>query len=132
MKEVNYTESFYIAITYLFYAMSMADKTMAAHEKRSIVKSIRKDWATTKNGFNSEELMYNTMRTLIKKELTAETAFKEFKRFVEIHNDFFNEEIKYHLLEASYKICNAHAGKNKSEVIILTKLDLLFNTEKLL
>ncbi len=126
MKSTTYTKEFYIAIAHLFYSFSMIDKKMTVQEKKEIVWAIKEEWATNEYGFDSEELIYETMRTLIKDKMSAENAFENFKAFFLANETFFSKEVNYELLEACHKISDAENGKNKSELILLAKLHKLF------
>lgn len=125
MKTHKLTKPFYIAITHLFYAFSMIDKRMTVQEKKEIVGSVKEEWATNEFGFDSEELIYETMRDLIKENLSADKAYENFKAYFIVNKELFTRQINLDLLDACHKICNAANGKNKSELILLTKLHKL-------
>ncbi|MFY7709434.1 hypothetical protein ACOSQB_02300 [Tenacibaculum sp. MEBiC07804] len=126
MKTKTLNKSFYISITNLFYAFSMIDKKMSLEEKKEIVWSVKEEWATNEFGFNSEELIYETMRELIKENLSAEKAYENFKAYFIANKELFTRQINLDILDACHKICNATGGgKNKSELILLTKLHKL-------
>ncbi len=120
------SKDFFYSISYLFYAVSYADKAMVTEEKREIVKYIRKDWAVSNTRFDSEELMYETMRTLIRETVTSEVALKKFQDYYIANQSLFSKDLKNKLLKACHSICNVSAGKNKSELIILAKIHKLF------
>ncbi|SNR15790.1 hypothetical protein [Tenacibaculum jejuense] len=131
MKSVSFTKDFYRAISNLFYSFSMIDKTMSVQEKKEIVWAVKQEWATNEYGFDSEELIYETMRSLIKEKQNADQAFEKFKVFFIANKELFSKDVKQELLEACHKICNADHGKNKSELILLTKLHKLIKTSNL-
>ncbi|WP_442266512.1 hypothetical protein ACSIGC_02025 [Tenacibaculum sp. ZS6-P6] len=125
MKSVSFTKDFYIAISNLFYSFSMIDNTMSVKEKKEIIWAVKEEWATNEYGFDSEELIYETIRNLIKNKVLAEKAFDHFKTYFIANEKLFYKEINHELLEDCHKICNADHGKNKSELILLTKLHKL-------
>lgn len=129
MKSINFTKEFYIALANLFYSFSMVDKTMSIIEKKEIVWIIKEQWATNEYGFDSEELIYKTMRTLIKENLSDKNAFNSFKMFFLKNKQFFTKEVKLDIIDACDKICNANNNKNKSELILLAKLQILINDD---
>ena len=94
-------------------------------EKKEIVLSVKEEWATNEFGFNSEELIYETMRDLIKENLSADKAYENFKAYFIANKELFTKQINLDLLDTCHKICNAANGKNKSELILLTKLHKL-------
>ena len=70
------------------------------------------------------------MRKLISEQLSAEKAFDFFKNYVLSKRELFTEEINLSLIETCHKIANAQNGKNKSELILLTKLHKLISDIK--
>lgn len=122
----QYSKEFYIAISNLFYAVSMIDKNMSIDEKKEIIWAVKEEWATNEYGFNSEELIYETLRAIIKEKLPAEQAFHNFKNFYNTNHLIFTTELQNSLLETCLKISNAYRGKNKSELILLAQLQMLF------
>lgn len=130
MKNISFTKDFYIIIAHLFYSFSMIDKTMSIIEKKEIIWAVKEQWATNEYGFNSEELIYKTMKSLIKDNLSAEKAFDNFKIFFLTNKQLFSKEVNLELIETCHKICNANNSKNKSELILLAKLHLLINNDK--
>ncbi|CAM1368651.1 conserved hypothetical protein [Tenacibaculum sediminilitoris] len=123
---MKFTEEFYTSIANLFYAVSMADKNMTVEEKKSIVKRVEKNWSTSGNKSDSE-LIYETLRGLIREKITSEEAFESFKKYYLAHQNEFSTKVTHDLLAASHEISNSYARKNKSELIILARLYKLFN-----
>ncbi|WP_281979722.1 hypothetical protein [Tenacibaculum mesophilum] len=121
---MKFTQEFYKCIANLFYAVSMADKNMTVEEKRSIVKRVEINWSTSENKSDSE-LIYETIRGLIKEKITSEEAYENFKAYYLAHKKEFSKKVIHDLLAASHEISDAYAGKNKSELIILAKLHKL-------
>lgn len=124
MVDKNYSKDFFVSIAYLFYAVAMADKKMVVEEKKDIVKTIKKYWLASEK-FDSEELMYETLRNLISNKLTSEEAFEEFKNYVANNRALFTKEISQKLIKSSHSICDSFASKNKSELIILARIHKL-------
>ncbi|MEE3999611.1 hypothetical protein V1T75_04600 [Tenacibaculum sp. FZY0031] len=123
---MKFTEEFYKNIANLFYAVSMADKNITIEEKKRIVKRVELNWATSENKSDSE-LIYETLRELIKEKVTSEEAYEDFKRYYLTHKEDFTKKVMHDLLAASHEISTSYAGKNKSELIILARLYKLFN-----
>ncbi len=123
---MKFTEEFYKSIANLFYAVSMADKNMTVEEKKSIVKRVEKNWSTSENKSDSE-LIYETLRELIKEKVTSETAYESFKEYYLAYKEEFSKNVIHDLLAASHEISSSYARKNKSELIILARLYKLFN-----
>ncbi|MDX8552813.1 hypothetical protein MK851_04130 [Tenacibaculum sp. 1B UA] len=123
---MKFTEGFYKSIANLFYAVSMVDKNMTVEEKKSIVKRVEKNWSVSENKSDSE-LIYETLRELIKEKVTSETAYESFKEYYLAHKEEFSKNVIHDLLAASHEISSSYARKNKSELIILARLYKLFN-----
>ncbi|CAM1361504.1 conserved hypothetical protein [Tenacibaculum litoreum] len=123
---MKFKEEFYKSIANLFYAVSMADKNMTVEEKKSIVKRVEANWSTSENKTDSE-LIYETLRELIKEKVTSEEAYESFKEYYLVHKEEFTKKVIHDLLAASHEISSSYARKNKSELIILARLYKLFN-----
>lgn len=124
MLHKKYTRDFFVSIAYLFYAVALADKKIVIEEKKDIVNSIKKYWLAS-DKFDSEELIYETLRSLINNKLTSEQAFEEFKIYVNNNKELFTKDVSHKIIKSSHSICASYAGKNKSELIILAKLHKL-------
>jgi len=123
---MKFKEELYKSIANLFYAVSMADKNMTVEEKKSIVKRVEANWSTSENKTDSE-LIYETLRELIKEKVTSEEAYESFKEYYLAHKEEFSKNVIHDLLAASHEISSSYARKNKSELIILARLYKLFN-----
>lgn len=118
--------SFYIELTNLFYAIAVSDKDFSIDEKKSIVKLIKTFW--TKNSQeNTEQLMYEHFKKLIKHNKTATDTFNSFKLYYNKNEALFTTEIKTLILHNLHAISISKAGKNKAELITFYKTKLLFN-----
>ncbi|WGH75210.1 hypothetical protein P8625_14210 [Tenacibaculum tangerinum] len=122
---MKFTEEFYKSIANLFYAVSMADKNMSIEEKKSIVKRVQLNWAASENKSDSE-LIYETLRALIREKTTSKEAYQNFKTYYVTHQEEFSKKIIHDLVAASHEIAGSFARKNKSELIILARLHKLF------
>jgi hypothetical protein len=58
------------------------------------------------------------------KGLDADICFKEFIEYKKEHSYFFTEELNHLIMQTAEKIASSFAGKNKSELIMLAKLNL--------
>lgn len=102
----------------------MADKKFTIKEKKSIIKLIKEYW---KVDVTTEEFMYEAFRNLIKNEIKPNDAFQNFENFVLEHKTLFDENTVQKVLKSANNIMYSFANKNKSEVIMLAKLQLLFD-----
>lgn len=127
MNKIKNTGQFYEVLANLFYAVSMADGQMTRQEKLKIIEFVEKYWTLSINGKNSQELMYHTLRNLIKKRIKALDSFTVFKNFYQKNKALFDNELETHILETCENVAHAFGQKNKSELIILHNLALIFN-----
>ena len=127
MDDKLYTnEDFYRHLAHLFYAFAAADRKIVIEEKRSIVASVEKNWTLHTDEFDAKEIIYSTMRKIIEGQLDKELAFLSFEQFFEHHAAQFSNELKAKILQAADDITLAYAHRNKSELVLLTRLSLLF------
>ncbi|WP_025740861.1 hypothetical protein [Aquimarina pacifica] len=122
-------KEFYKKLAHLFYAVSMADKKMVIEEKRKIVSYVEKYWSHSFDKNDSKEIIYETIRELIKKQMTSEEAYQVFKSYYQSKSDGFLKDLCQKIMEASDGIATSFSRRNKSELILLTKLHkLLFES----
>ena len=117
---------FYENLAYLFYAVAMADGKIMVEEKRKIIEYVKKYWSHRLFTSDSDEIIYATLRTLIKEETISEDAYIVFKSFFLDNKKLFSVELRKKIMETSNGIAMSYSRKNKSELILLTKLHTLF------
>ncbi|MFD0862049.1 hypothetical protein ACFQ1M_07505 [Sungkyunkwania multivorans] len=117
---------FYKHFASLLYAIANADRTIEVIEKRKIVEIVKDIATDTLGSLNSEDIIYETLRALIKQQCSSERAFTTFSEFYYSNKKEFTTELKATLLSTCDKIVHAFSGRNKSELIVYTKLVLLF------
>lgn len=91
---------------------------------------MREDWLslddfTDRYGTDSANQIEIVFDVLMEYTKSSEECFDEFKEFYKEHPHAFTEEIKSTAKKTARAVANSFAGKNKSELIILAKLDLL-------
>jgi hypothetical protein len=59
------------------------------------------------------------------KEKDSEVCFDEFKEFYKDNSNMFSKFIKVLILDTANAISNSFSGKNKAELVMLGKLELL-------
>ncbi len=121
--------TFYKKIAHLFYSVAMADKKIVIEEKRKIVFYVEKYWSHSFDKNDGKEVIYETLRQLIKKQETAENAFDVFKSYYHSIPNGFSKDLCQKIMEAADGIATSFSKRNKSELVLLTKLHgLLFNS----
>lgn len=128
MMSINkhYKSDFFENLAYLFYSVAIADRKIMVEEKRIIIEYVKKYWSHRLKTSDSDEIIYATLRWLIKEETISEDAFLVFKNFFLDNKKLFSDELRNKIMETSNGIALSYSGKNKSELILLTKLHTLF------
>ncbi|MUP47080.1 hypothetical protein E0K83_15175 [Gramella sp. BOM4] len=131
--EDDLKDRFYQKLGSLFYAVAAADKVVHPREIETLKKLILEKWKETedyKDHFGSDVihqmeivfdwLQYNNSR--------SETSFENFRDFYNENPSLFTQARKDLIMETASRIAHSYADVNKSELIILSKLDSLFKT----
>jgi hypothetical protein len=117
----------------LFYAIAAADKNINPSEIKTLKDLVKEEWLKV-DDFEDEfgtdaayqiEIMFDL---LMEEPPDAGEAFQEFKDFKAGHENLFSEEVKKLTWKTADAIAAAFAGKNKSEVIMLSKLKTLLKS----
>lgn len=114
----------------LFYAVAISDGTVHAKEWDKVKEIVKEDWLyvddfTDRYGSdaaNQIEIVFNVLMEYTK---TSEECFEEFTNFYEQHPHAFSDKIKVLTKKTATAIANSFSGKNKSELIMLAKIELL-------
>lgn len=122
---------FYQKTGELFYAIAASDRTVREAEYKALTKLVEEEW---KNREESEDSFKTNAVYQISivfewfdyERMDADDCFESFTDYYKTHQTIFTEERKALLLKTVQKIADAFNGTNKSELILLTKLQLLF------
>ncbi|WP_394973047.1 hypothetical protein [uncultured Croceitalea sp.] len=125
---------FYQKIGNLFFAISMADGSVHTKEIDKLKAMVREKWIPLDDiedeyGTDSAFQIEIVFDWLLENEKTGSECFKEFNDFYQEHKTIFTDKIKKLIIETSASIASSFAGKNKSELMMLGKLQLLFYPE---
>jgi len=133
---MNHTEEigqqFYQSLGKLFYAIAMADKNVRPSEVNRLREDVRAYWLELDelvDEFGSDaafqiEIVFDWLE---KEEKDGAAYYKEFADFYKEHREKFSEEIKSLIVQTCNDIAASFAGKNKSELILLARLQTLFD-----
>lgn len=121
--------SFYQNLGKLFYAIAASDKIVRIAEYETLRETVKNKWKQLddfEDEFHTDaalqiEIVFDWLDY---KALSAQQCYNEFVTFKNDNNSLFSEKRKQLLWETSNAIANAFSGKNKSEIIMLTKLKL--------
>lgn len=121
---------FYQNLGKLFYAVAMADNSIHVKEIDKLKSFIRKYWLEIDDiedeyGEDAAFQIESVFDWLLEYEKDGEQCFNEFEDFYNDHPSKFTSYIKVLILDTANAIANASYGKNKSELIRLTNLQML-------
>ncbi|MDC6365936.1 MULTISPECIES: hypothetical protein [Flavobacteriaceae] len=124
-------KDFYQNLGKLFYAVAMADHSIHVNEIERLKEIVREHWLDVDEikdeygndaGFQIEHIF----NQLLEYETKADTIYEEFEAFYTDNTALFPDNIKRLAMSTARAIAAAFAGSNKSELIILGRLELLF------
>lgn len=135
MKNILNTElhqRFYQNLGRMFYAIAAADRIVRKEEVDTLKDVVRKEWLKQDDskddfGENSAFQIEIVFDWLDANKPEVEEAFQRFSDFYKEHKELYNSEIKEKIMNASREIASAFRGNNKSELVMLAKLETLFN-----
>ncbi|HET8735140.1 MAG TPA: hypothetical protein VFM69_00945 [Pricia sp.] len=114
----------------LFYAVAMADGRVHIKELDRLKEIVTEKWLAV----DDIEDRYHTDAAyqietvfdwLLEYEKDSEECFEEFTDFYQSHSALFPDPVKNLIKETAHAIANSLAGMNKSELVLLVKIDLL-------
>ena len=124
----NLPKHFYQNLGKLFYAIAAADDSVNKTEINELKKFVHEQWlevgeahGSTENPANQIELIFDDACS---KQLSPDKCFSDFVAYKKEHVSLFTNDIKKLILKTASAMANAFSSLNKSELIILAKLDL--------
>lgn len=125
-------DKFYQHLGRLFYAIAAADRVIRREEVEVIKTVVEKYWKKIDNskdiyGTQTASQIEIVFDWLDANKPDAEEAFDTFADFYKGHKNIFTESVKNDLMATSNEIASAFRDKNKSELVMLAKLQTLFN-----
>jgi len=129
-NKIQLNVHFYKILGKLFYAIAAADGVVKPAEFDKLKDIINSKWLSvddTEDDFYTDaayqiEFVFDWLNN--QDQLNAEACFSHFIDFKNEQKHFFTPVIKNLILETAHEIANSFAGKNKSELIMLAKLDI--------
>ncbi|MFD1096287.1 hypothetical protein [Salegentibacter chungangensis] len=126
-------EKFYENLGKLFYAIAAADKVVREQEVKSLKKIVKTKWLGLEGSmdeFGTDEAyqMEVMLDWLEDNRPDANEAFNEFKDYKMEHEQLFDQEVNKLIWKTADAIASSFAGKNKSELIMLSKLKSILQT----
>lgn len=121
-------QSLVLAHAHLYYAVSASDMRLPVDERRVIKELLDQliEIQGTADAAEMKEQAYALLRELIGNHVSALDGFKHYASFYSAHSEVLGDDYVALTYEACDRIANAVAGRNKGEVVILSKLKQLF------
>lgn len=124
-------KEFYQNLGKLFYAMAMADHSIHMKEMEKLNEVVRDHWLEVDDiedeyGTDAAFQIVSVFDWLLEYEKDSESIYEEFEAFYMDNKILFTKKIKHLAMSTSRAIAASFAGSNKSELILLGRLQLLF------
>ncbi|WP_339840088.1 hypothetical protein [uncultured Maribacter sp.] len=115
----------------LFYAMASVDGSVHTKEVDHLRSYLRSYWLDIdviedEYGTDAAFRIETTFDRCLEYEEKANDCFNYFKDFYLEHVKLFTPDVKRLTIDTANAMANAYAGKNKSELILLSKIEILF------
>ena len=131
----NIEIEFYQNLGKLFYAIAAADKVVRKSEYDSLRKIVKSEWLKTGTieddfGVNASyqiEIVFDWLD--YEKELNAKECFEQFEAYYNQNTSTFTDSMKNLIWDTANTIAGAFSGKNKSELMMLGRLKLVFEKQ---
>ena len=124
---------FYQNLGKLFYAVAMSDHSVHMKELEKLNEGVSDHWLDVDDiedefGTDSAHQITTVFDWLLEYEKDGEEIYEEFEEFYTDHKTLFTPKVKALAMSTSRAIATAFAGSNKAELVMLGRLELLFNT----
>lgn len=125
-------EEFYQNLGKLFYAVAMADRKVHPKEIEKLKERVRDHWLDVDEiedayGSDAAFQIESVFDWALAHEKKSEEAYAEFEAFYKDHTTHFTPNVKQLTVATARAIASAFAGCNKSELILLGRIELLLN-----
>ncbi|MBU2939771.1 hypothetical protein KO494_09495 [Lacinutrix sp. C3R15] len=125
-KNKNFTSLFFKNVGSLFYAIAAADKKVEKKEILVLKNSIKSQWqAVSFLDINALQEIILTFNRLHKENnQDPEVLYQDFVRYKNKEAHLFTSTITNLILQTANAIASSFSDKNKSELIMLAKLEI--------
>ncbi|WP_432410056.1 hypothetical protein [Rasiella sp. SM2506] len=134
MNKINTPEIvFYQKLGELFYAVAAADRVVREAEYKVLSTLVEEEWKQMDDyqdqfGADAVYQIAIVFEWFDYERMDAEDCLTGFSNYYKKHKKLFSVKRKQLILRTIDKIANSFRGTNKSELIMITKLKMLFNT----
>ena len=125
---------FYQNLGELFYAVAATDKVVRKVEYEALAQLVEEQWQSMDDyedefGTDAAYQIAIVFEWFDYEQMEAKDCFEDFTHYYKHHKNMFSQDRKDLIVKTVRKIANAFAGTNKSELILITKLEMLFSEE---
>lgn len=122
---------FYQKLGELFYAVAAADKVVREAEYKVLMTLVEEEWKQMDDyldqfGTDAAYQISIVFEWFDYERMDADDCFTGFTEYYSDHKNLFKGNRKDLIMKTARKIANAFKGTNKSELIMITKLEMLF------
>lgn len=110
------------ALGHLFFAVAAVDRRIEAGEVRALEQSLRNHWSDSQ----ADEIQ-SVFEALFQQPPSGNEAFEVFREYFLANPDQFSAFEKQQIFKTADAVASAFSNKNKSELVLLSKLQLLFS-----
>ena len=128
--EDHTTYRFFQNLGKLFFAFASVDNNVREEEVKAVQQLVRKYWLDVDiiniiSKRDAEDAVLKTFDWLCKdNDYNAEACYDSFVSFKKQNESFFTDSINSLILKTVGKIAASFSGQNKSELILLAKLNI--------
>lgn len=118
---------FYQNLGKLFFAVANADKHVSDDEIERLKEHVTKNWLDLEDstdffGSDAAHQIEIVFDWLVEERLSAEDCFGDFESFRKKHDSLFTQKVKDMVWHTCEEIASSHSGKNKSELVMLSRI----------
>ena len=127
MKENESKSTFYQQLGKLFYAIAASDKSVAPEELETLQAIVNSHWVDTSSDHidnNAIDIIREFITLQNSEDCPANECFKEFLAFKDLNMALFDDSVSSLILQTANAIASSFSSRNKSELIMLAKLDM--------
>lgn len=128
------TPKFYQNLAKLFFAISALNKQVYDKEFNKLKTLVKEQWRKNEGVNDNTVIQIVSALDWLKKneKLNSKLYVDDFVNYKNKYPDLFTADIKKWILETAHAIAVSFLGLNKSELIILAKLDIEFKKNRLM
>lgn len=132
-KSNRISRAFYQQLARLFYAIAATDGKVRKEEEEELKKIVKNEWLNFDASFDEYGIDFVcyiliTFDWLQENDWGIKRAISDFKTYRKNNKDLFTEPINQLILKTSDAIASVFAKQNKSELVLLSKLNMVLNS----